>query len=76
MAYSHEQVLLRRVSFSRRRQIFRQSPRIAVLLQSVNDIIGNAVAFFLSNRGSFYFSRKICTGRCVTAPALGQRSTS
>jgi hypothetical protein len=33
------------VSVSWRRQFFRQSPRIAELLQLVHDIIGNTVAF-------------------------------
>jgi hypothetical protein len=47
MARSHGQALLRRVSFSGRRQILRQSPRIAVLLQTMHDIIGNSVALFL-----------------------------
>ena len=46
MARSHEQALLRRVSFSGRRQIFGEPPRITVLFQTMNDIIGNAVAFF------------------------------
>ena len=46
MARSHGQALLRRVSFSGRRQIFRRSPRIAVLLQTMHDIIGNSVALF------------------------------
>jgi hypothetical protein len=34
------------VSFSERRQIFGQPPRIAVLFQSMNDVVGNSVAFF------------------------------
>jgi hypothetical protein len=34
------------MSFPRRRQIFGQPPRIAVLLQLVHDIVGNPVAFF------------------------------
>jgi hypothetical protein len=36
MARSHEQALLRRVSFSGRWQVFRKPPRIAVLLQVNN----------------------------------------
>jgi hypothetical protein len=46
MVRSQQQALLRRVSFPRRWQVLRQSPRIAVLLQTMNDIISNAVAFF------------------------------
>jgi hypothetical protein len=34
------------MSFPRRRQIFGQPPRIAVLLQLVHDIIGNSVTLF------------------------------
>jgi len=44
MAQSHEQVLLRRVSFSWRRQFIDNSPWIAVLLQAFHNIIGYAVA--------------------------------
>jgi hypothetical protein len=33
------------VPFAGRRQTFRQSPRIAVLLQAMHDIIGNTVTF-------------------------------
>ncbi len=47
MARSHAQALLRRVSFSGRRQIFGEPPGIAVLLQPMHDIIGNSVALFL-----------------------------
>jgi hypothetical protein len=34
------------MSFSGRQQFLRQAPRIAVLLQPMHDIVGNAVAFF------------------------------
>jgi hypothetical protein len=48
------------VSFSGRRQFFGQPPRITVLLQTMNDIIGNAVAFFFSQllaKSSHKFAR-------------------
>jgi len=64
MACSHEQALLRRVSFSRRRQVLGQSPRIAVLLQLVHDIIGNSVAFFFGQFFSKSANKFACTHQC------------
>ena len=36
------------MSFAGRRQLFRQPPRISVLLQSVNHVIGDEVALLLA----------------------------
>jgi hypothetical protein len=57
------------MTFLRRRQFLRQSPRIAVLFQAMHDIIGNSVAFF-------FRQFLACPGLGIIEPCFLSRMTN